>query len=69
MTLNPQFLADKKGKKVAVQLSVKEYEYLIEELEMKEDIELYKKVAARKQLNTLPVFIHNKIIEDITSLS
>ncbi len=40
MTLNPQFLADKKGKKVAVQLSVKEYEYLIEELEMKEDIEL-----------------------------
>ena len=25
--------------------------------------------AARKQLNTLPVFIQNKIIEDITSLS
>jgi len=25
--------------------------------------------AARKQLNTLPVFIHNKILEDITSLS
>lgn len=25
--------------------------------------------AARKQLTILPVFIHNKIIEDITSLS
>ena len=32
MTLNPQFVMDKKGKKLAVQLSVKEYEYLIEEL-------------------------------------
>jgi hypothetical protein len=32
MTLNPQFVTDKKGKKTAVQLSVKEYEYLIEEL-------------------------------------
>jgi len=37
MILNAQFLTDKKGKKVAVQLSVKEYKYLIEELEMKED--------------------------------
>lgn len=43
MTLNPQFLTDKKGKKIAVQLSVKEFEYLIEELELKEDIALYKK--------------------------
>jgi len=25
--------------------------------------------AARKQLTILPVFIHNKIIEDVTSLS
>ena len=24
--------------------------------------------AARKQLNTLPIFIHNKIIEDIAAL-
>jgi hypothetical protein len=37
MTLNPQFVTDKKGKKMAVQLSVKEYKYLLEELEMKED--------------------------------
>jgi PHD/YefM family antitoxin component YafN of YafNO toxin-antitoxin module len=46
MTLNPQFVTDKKGKKKAVQLSLKEYEYLIEELEMKEDIAVYEKVKA-----------------------
>lgn len=51
MTLNPQFLTDKKGKKIAVQLSVKEYEYLLEELELKEDIELYKKVKADPKEN------------------
>ncbi|MEP7323931.1 MAG: hypothetical protein ABI761_18530 [Saprospiraceae bacterium] len=46
---------DKKGKKTAVQLSVKEYEYLIEELEMKEDIALYKKVKADKKENYIPL--------------
>jgi PHD/YefM family antitoxin component YafN of YafNO toxin-antitoxin module len=51
MTLNPQFVTDKKGRKTAVQLSVKEYEYLIEELEMKEDIALYEKVKADKNQN------------------
>jgi PHD/YefM family antitoxin component YafN of YafNO toxin-antitoxin module len=52
MTLNPQFLTDKKGKKTAVQLSLKEYEYLIEELELKEDIAVYEKIKADKQNNT-----------------
>lgn len=51
MTLNPQFVTDKKGKKKAVQLSLKEYEYLIEELEMKEDIALYEKVKTDKKEN------------------
>jgi len=55
MTLNPQFVTDKKGKKVAVQLTVKEYEYLIEEFEMKEDIALYKKVKADKNENYMPL--------------
>ena len=55
MTLNPQFLTNKKGKKVAVQLSVKEYKFLIEELEMKEDIALYKKVKADKNENYMPL--------------
>lgn len=55
MTLSPHFLTDKKGKKVAVQLSVKEYEYLIEELEMKEDIKLYRKVKADKNESYMPL--------------
>ena len=55
MTLNPQFVTDKKGKKIAVQLTVQEYEYLIEELEMKEDIALYKKIKADKKENYIPL--------------
>ena len=55
MTLNPQFVTDKKGKKMAVQLSVKEYEYMIEELEMKEDIALYRKVKADKKESYMPL--------------
>ena len=60
MTLNPQVITDKKGKKVAVQLSVKEYEYLIEELEMKEDIKLYKKVKAYKNESYMPLEMYLK---------
>ena len=60
MTLNPQFVTDKKGKKTAVQLSVKEYEYLIEELEMKEDIALYEKVKADKKENYIPLALYLK---------
>lgn len=55
MTLNPQFVTDKKGRKTAVQLSVREYEYLIEELEMKEDVALYEKVKADKKESYIPL--------------
>lgn len=55
MSLSPQSLTDKNGKTVAVQLSVKEYEYLIEELEMKEDVALYKKVKADKNESYMPL--------------
>ena len=50
MTLNPQYLTDKRGKKVAVQLSVKEYEFLLEELELKEDVKAYDKAMKRKHV-------------------
>jgi PHD/YefM family antitoxin component YafN of YafNO toxin-antitoxin module len=60
MTLNPQFVTDKKGRKTAVQLSVKEYEYLIEELEMKEDIALYEKVKADKKEDYMPLAAYLK---------
>jgi len=39
----------------AVQLSVKEYTFLIEELEMKEDIALYEKVKADKNESYMPL--------------
>ena len=55
MTLNPQYVTDKKGKKIAVQLSVKEYEFLIEELELKEDIALYEKVKADPKETYMPL--------------
>jgi hypothetical protein len=55
MTLNPQFLTDNSGKKIAVQLSVREYQFLIEELEMKEDVALYKKVKADKNEKFIPL--------------
>ena len=55
MTLNPHFVTDKKSKMTIVQLSLKEYEYLIEELEMKEDIALYEKVKADKNENYMPL--------------
>ena len=55
MTLNPQFVMDKKGRRMAVQLTVKEYEYLIDELEMKEDIALYEKVKADTKENYMPL--------------
>jgi hypothetical protein len=44
-----------KGKKLAGLLSVNLYEYLIDELEMKEDIALYKKVKADKKENYIPL--------------
>ncbi len=55
MTLNPQFVMDKKGRKMAVQLSVKEFQYLIEELEIREDVALYKKVKSDKNESYMPL--------------
>lgn len=48
MTLNPQYVTDRLGKKVAVQLSVKEFEFLLDELELKEDVKSYDKAMKRK---------------------
>ena len=62
MTLKPQFVTDKNGKKIAVQLALKEYEFLIEELEMKEDIAIYEKVKADKKEKYMPLkeYLHKK---------
>ena len=41
MSLHPQYITNKKGKKTAVILSVKEYKRVIEELEELHDLRLY----------------------------
>ncbi len=48
LTLNPQFITDKKGKKVSVIFSIKEYNKLLEEIEDIEDIKLYDEAKSRK---------------------
>jgi len=40
---------------MAVQLSVKEYKFLLEELEMKEDIALYDKVMSDPKESYMPL--------------
>ncbi|MDP2686526.1 MAG: hypothetical protein Q8O62_04850 [Aequorivita sp.] len=39
--METQYITDKKGKKIAVILSIKEYQEMLDKLEMIEDIKLY----------------------------
>ena len=45
----PQYITDKKGKKLSVVISITEYKKMLEELEELEDIRLYDAVKARKE--------------------
>jgi len=45
---NPQFLVNKSGTPIAVQLDIKSYRALIEELEDKHDIERAEKIISTK---------------------
>jgi len=54
MTLHPQFVTDKNGKKTSVLLSMEEYERLLSEVEAIEDVKLYDKAKSSKS-STLPV--------------
>ena len=49
MTVHPQFLTDASGKRTSVMLSFKEYEKIIEELEIAEDLRIYNEVKARNE--------------------
>ena len=49
----PQYITDKKGKKISVVISIAEYKKMIEELEELEDIMLYDTVKAKKE-KTIP---------------
>ncbi len=41
ISLNPQYITDTNGNKVSVVLSLKEFQFILEELEELEDIKLY----------------------------
>lgn len=47
--IHPQYITDKKGKKLSVVIPVDEFEKLIDELEELEDIRLYDEVKASKE--------------------
>ncbi len=48
LTLNPQFITDKNGKKLFVVFSMKEYNRLLEEIEEIDDVKLYDEAKSRK---------------------
>jgi hypothetical protein len=49
----PQYITDKKGKKLSVVLSLAEYQKMLEDLEELDDIRMYDSVKAKKE-KTIP---------------
>jgi hypothetical protein len=45
----PQYITDKKGKKISVVIDIKDYQKILEEIEELEDVKLYDAVKARKE--------------------
>jgi PHD/YefM family antitoxin component YafN of YafNO toxin-antitoxin module len=45
----PQYITDKKGKKLSVVISIDDYNKMMEDLEELEDIRLYDAVKAKKE--------------------
>ena len=41
ISVQPQYITDHSGKKISVVLSIKDYEAIMEELELLEDVKLY----------------------------
>jgi hypothetical protein len=61
-TLNPQYITDKKGKKISVVLPIKEYKSIVEELEELEDIKLYDEAKAAND-QSYPIDVAFKMVE------
>ena len=63
MSVNtPQYIADNKGKKLSVVLSIKDYQKIMEGLEELEDIRLYDEAMASKEAS-IPIDKAFKLIE------
>jgi hypothetical protein len=61
-TLNPQYITDKKGKKISVVLPIKEYKSIVEELEELADIKLYDEAKAAND-PSYPIDVAFKMVE------
>ena len=62
LTEEPQYITDKKGKKVSVVLSIKAFNDIMEELEELEDIRLYDEAKKTKEVS-IPIDDAFKAIE------
>lgn len=62
ITVQPQFITDKKGKKISAVLPIKVFNAIIEELEELEDIKLYDRAKKSKE-SSLPIDDAFKMIE------
>jgi PHD/YefM family antitoxin component YafN of YafNO toxin-antitoxin module len=63
LTLHPQFIKDADGKKSMVVLSAKEYEEIMEELDMIEDVRLYDEAKKEDDGERIPMEEAFKMIE------
>jgi hypothetical protein len=62
LTLHPQFITDKTGKKISVVLPIKDYKAMMKELEELEDIMLYDE-AKKSNEPSIPIEEAFKMIE------
>lgn len=49
MTVNPQYITDRKGKKISAVIPIKEFKTIMEELEELEDIKQYDEIKKRNE--------------------
>jgi hypothetical protein len=63
LSLHPQFIKDAKGKNAMVVLSAKEYESIMEELDMIEDVRLYDEAKKEDDGERIPMEEAFKMIE------
>lgn len=62
LTVNPQYITDKTGKKISVILPLKDFDAIMEELEELEDIRLYDE-AKKNNEPSIPIDIAFQMIE------
>lgn len=62
LSINPQYITNKKGKRISVVLPIKDFEAIIEDLEDLEDIRLYDQ-AKKSNEPSVPIDQAFKMIE------